>query len=888
MPTLLDSYQTYFRDLHPILKGMANRGIPIDGARREELRALITRKDAEVTAKIQSIVPAEVLSTKQKNGYKNPPLLECEECHLKTREDHICGVGPADSLFTAEGELLPYADLAESHGLVLREVTISGNAEKCRCSAKARPYCSTCHGTGIIPAGTVEMRWVQPVEFNPNSRPQVIRFMKYLKHPVPKSAKKVDDNGDPADTTDVKDLERLYVKTKHPIYPLLIEKRQMTKMMGTYVDGWAPGKDGRIHTTYTFQTATWQLSSRAPNLQNGIKRSRSEGQRARSELFNRMQRAEPGHILVNLDFKSFHAQTTACEAGLPDYLRLAKIDIHSFIACHFLKLPERFDLLKWSDADLKAFLGGLKKDKQTKFHGMNFSEIRSKSKACIAEGEMVWTNHGSKPIQNVTIDDQLWDGVEWVHHEGIIYKGEREVITYDGLTATPDHKVYTEDERTIPFGQAASELVRLKRSRVEGNAVWNDRNYQLETNPQERIHSCQNSLLDLRPCGNSRLHVSEVRTWNRMPELRPQEANQEPLSKNFRTALRCNSIAMLESTESGLLELWRQGNKMSIQLPQWIRAICGKKLAARFIPWNRNRQDQQQWKLRTGKFAPSDSQDANGQSKNYSMGNIEERPRTTGRLGFAVSNKFDAKIGTTGIDRRTDHCARPNSCLQGQSKNVEETSPVAHKARVYDLINAGSRHRFTVNGRLVANCSLGIGFGMGPRKLYQQYKEDFENQHEAEALHGMIMHDLFPGLLKWQIAVKARAAEDHQLISRFGAIRHFYDVQRWDRRTQKMAGGDQAEAAIAFLPAANAFGMIRWAMLNLQKAGLCERYGLINTIHDSLVLHPLIEEADDAIAAYLSIMQAPCPMMVYAGVTGPEGLSVEVEAAKGDCLAEAK
>jgi len=567
MPTMLDSYQTYFRNLHPILKGMANRGIPIDNARREELRTLINREDAEVTAKIQSIVPAEVLSTKQKNGFKNPPLLECEECHLKTREDHICGVGPADSLFAQQGgELVSYADLAAAHGLVLREVTISGAAEKCRCSTKNRSSCSVCHGTGIIPAGTVEMRWATPVEFNPNSRPQVIRFMKFLHHPVPKSAKKVDANGDPSDTTDVKDLERLYVKTKHPIYPLLIEKRQMTKMLGTYVDGWAPGKDGRIHTTWTFQTATWQLSSRAPNLQNGIKRGRSEGQRARSELFNRMQRAEPGHILVNLDFKSFHAQTTACEAGLPDYLRLAKIDIHSFIACHFLKLPERFDLLKWSDADLKAFLSDLKKDKSRKFHGMIFSDIRSKSKAA----------------------------------------------------------------------------------------------------------------------------------------------------------------------------------------------------------------------------------------------------------------------------------------------------------------------------------SLGIGFGMGPRKLYMQYKEDFENQREAESMHGMIMHELFPGLLKWQNSVKARAAEDHQLINRFGAIRHFYDVQRWDRKTQKMVGGDQAEAAIAFLPASNAFGMIRWAMLNLEQTGLCERYELINTIHDSLVLHPLIEEADDAISAYLKIMQAPCPMMVYPGVTGPEGLSVEVEAAKGDCLAEAK
>lgn len=81
-------------------------------------------------------------------------------------------------------------------------------------------------------------------------------------------------------------------------------------------------------------------------------------------------------------------------------------------------------------------------------HGIN-GELRQKGKvaelACIAEGQLVLTNHGEKPIETVTTDDLVWDGEQWVTHEGVIYKGIRTVYTYQGLTATLDHKVFLND-----------------------------------------------------------------------------------------------------------------------------------------------------------------------------------------------------------------------------------------------------------------------------------------------------------------------------------------------------------------------------------------------------------------------------------------------------------
>lgn len=78
---------------------------------------------------------------------------------------------------------------------------------------------------------------------------------------------------------------------------------------------------------------------------------------------------------------------------------------------------------------------------------------------CIAEGSMVLTDRGLVPIENVGIADKVWDGVEFVRHEGVVYKGQKEVMHYGGLTATPDHKVWASfdgEPRPVRLDYAAS------------------------------------------------------------------------------------------------------------------------------------------------------------------------------------------------------------------------------------------------------------------------------------------------------------------------------------------------------------------------------------------------------------------------------------------------
>jgi len=59
---------------------------------------------------------------------------------------------------------------------------------------------------------------------------------------------------------------------------------------------------------------------------------------------------------------------------------------------------------------------------------------------CFDANTLVLTDSGIIPIAEVTKEHKLFDGIEWVEHEGLIEQGVKEVITYAGITATADHE----------------------------------------------------------------------------------------------------------------------------------------------------------------------------------------------------------------------------------------------------------------------------------------------------------------------------------------------------------------------------------------------------------------------------------------------------------------
>lgn len=66
-----------------------------------------------------------------------------------------------------------------------------------------------------------------------------------------------------------------------------------------------------------------------------------------------------------------------------------------------------------------------------------------------------------KRIVDVLADDLVWDGVEFVEHEGVQFSGFQEVISWDGVTGTEDHVVFT-DTGEISLREAMQRGCRLQ------------------------------------------------------------------------------------------------------------------------------------------------------------------------------------------------------------------------------------------------------------------------------------------------------------------------------------------------------------------------------------------------------------------------------------------
>ncbi|MBR5381562.1 MAG: DNA polymerase I, partial [Oscillospiraceae bacterium] len=125
---------------------------------------------------------------------------------------------------------------------------------------------------------------------------------------------------------------------KHPIVPLVLDYRQLTKLKSTYCDGLLKvvGGDGRIHTNFQMTvTATGRLSSTEPNLQN-IPVRRALGGEMR-EMFV----APEGQTLVDADYSQIELRLLAHISGDETMINAFKNgeDIHAVTASQVLGVP---------------------------------------------------------------------------------------------------------------------------------------------------------------------------------------------------------------------------------------------------------------------------------------------------------------------------------------------------------------------------------------------------------------------------------------------------------------------------------------------------------------------------------------------------------------------
>lgn len=159
--------------------------------------------------------------------------------------------------------------------------------------------------------------------------------------------------------------------------------------------------------------------------------------------------------ILKTSWRKAHAKTVELWAGVEDAFRQAMFTKGAIIRYRDLafrsegrylkvRLPSgRVLYYRDPEVDMKG---------QLSYMGVNqFTRQWSRVKTyggklvenCLAEGTQVVTDRGVLPIETVLETDRLWDGEEFVTHEGLVRNGAQGVSEVFGVWMTDDHQVLT-------------------------------------------------------------------------------------------------------------------------------------------------------------------------------------------------------------------------------------------------------------------------------------------------------------------------------------------------------------------------------------------------------------------------------------------------------------
>ena len=544
------------------------------------------------------------------------------------------------------------------------------------------------------------------IEINANSAPQIRQLLFSLLNISSEGLKQTDAG---LVSTGKKNLEMR--RSDHEVVPLVLAYREVSKLksfcksLPKFAKFHNQGEclvcerhhayaHHRLHgQILTTRAETGRLSMKKPNLQQIPKRSKL-GRRIRAAFI-----APPGRRLVSVDFSQMELRDLAHLANAASMIQVYwdNQDIHTFTACrafglnmaHYTDLSMREQSLQGAE---KEDWAEFSQNKRLPSKNLNFM-------ICLEANQKVLTDRGYVPIYKVTPDMLLWDGLEYVKHDGIVFKGYQEVVTYQGVTATPNHKVWTRSGSLVPISAALAEGLDLADGAIEGSPVrYAADNFWPNTDEGWRSD---------RTCEMRRMQESVE--CDRVQSLERAYAGLllsagVSLSKSATIklpseTLRRNQAALQQSEERILGKLRWARNRVQVPDMRRVRAVCSGELAASHIQQTGYWPEGQRRSLRTREFAAGG---ARVQSTKYTPECMDRLQRRTDYRCRSVSPIETGLSELWAGPKAHSEISGRGSVLGGYS--APNSTGKVQIAPVYDILNAGPRRRFTVEGKLVSNC----------------------------------------------------------------------------------------------------------------------------------------------------------------------------------------
>ena len=313
---------------------------------------------------------------------------------------------------------------------------------------------------------------------------------------------------------------------------------------------------------------------------------------------------------------------------------------------------------------------------------------------CLGASTEVLTDDGWKPIISVRHDDKLWDGTNWVSHSGLVHQGVKETVSFGGVDMTPDHEVLVNNrwhaaERTTHH-EATSSFARHHRHpfrHAYGNQSSWVRWSQDALDSVLRLRSHEDFLsLRILKGAHKELWVLDDRAYRRVtndarhvetPGLLSLAKHARPMQSPFPSIL------------GAVRRTWDNG----VRGMERLRHILGG-----YAGWVRSRP------------GPGSTRQLPGiQPRELPMGDATgEYPEHPSAItDWHADRPYAPLASSRNIRDRENDAALPSHAQLASSEDVRQTG--LQKQDVFDLVDAGPRHRFTVRGSdgrpfVVHNC----------------------------------------------------------------------------------------------------------------------------------------------------------------------------------------
>lgn len=310
--------------------------------------------------------------------------------------------------------------------------------------------------------------------------------------------------------------------------------------------------------------------------------------------------------------------------------------------------------------------------------------------ACIAHNTPVLTHRGWVPIQGVLQSDRVWDGLDWVPHSGLLYRGRKPVVSCFGVRMTEDHEVMTtKGWRTAKEIRNADAGYGYKREEVrapDGAATgW------LYENGEVKAGVMALSMRLWKPRSTHRRQFAQEQPPKRQA-LRMSVGEVECYARDVPYAafshLVADATALLQAKLQRLGALWSAWGYGVRAVAQVVREFLGG--YGRHVHYQVDvGADRQQRPLLTGKLQVGDSAPTRQQQTEYCVPAGRSKESPVGR-------------GSEKPRAQSRYCTSQAGSWLEHDEGIADT---------YDIAHCGPRNRFVVRGidgqpLIVHNCGV--------------------------------------------------------------------------------------------------------------------------------------------------------------------------------------